>query len=1174
MNVAMRVSQAATDDGGGDEADGAGEPGDSPDSDVSDGMLKQMKNASNTEKVRLPLQRQSEELPTPRSGAKSSCRVFALRFVSVILQVLSSSDQGASGATDDEVIEPPDEFLSPPAEFNDRSCSAQPPPPPTAVSLAEGHLSMSTSSEMTDSMFERNISNEAQGICGILENCESSESDEPVIGKEDVEATKEDVFEEEFVPEEASEQDEELDITQETLPDMGISIISTNSTVSTPDGESGQQQLEDLITGAHGCVKTPADEVKDIVPGQELEDEQNEEPVEDECNFSVEEERALEENANLILAEISNLSMDLSASTISDDLLEQETISLLSNTDYNSDTASEVSVSLSCSSKTMSDRGEISSSNPPSAGSSAHSTPQRKQGRPRILKPGDQSAVKPQVNEEAAKAVRGKRKPLYPGARSVSASPKRPGVNSTTSPRPVTRPPPKPVTPGQHKARNTTPTKPGVSPLVGKTPPKGPARASSAGQNSANKPLTTVKSRSSSANASTSSTDKNKSSPASSGIGQRTQTAIYRPASGNKGKTSEKKTNQSKSSQDEVKVVERPKPPIKQGTFTMESPTQNENIPSVSHDTNIQSSKLEQQNGKKRLSAVSSSSSRSSAELKYSNDSQEKLSDAVKLLEKRSSAASPVPAEDTEPKAVLAVSKAGSNSSISKMAGKTGPNKIGGGSRTSSGSSLNKSGASSAASLNKTSSGSSIKTSSKSSLNTSDSQSSLRKSGSDRSSTPPRKVSSGSNASGGSSIPPPNKKAAKKPAAVSRIASLWKKSDNSQKASDKMDIKTAKSSSKTEDKTKTVKSSIKSPKAGKRSLMPFKSNKNNSAKNEKKQQQQPKQEPSARLTRSGTYDKLPTNPTEAEKLDVAEQEDGVPGATAKDHVWRRTYTISDDRDEAAVVDVLADGSVEAGAVTAGHPPPSVRWRRHASESSANLGEQPEQVAEWRRTASTSESSPTDYSERTMVQFDGVWVRRDDSRIPTAGKPGAPRSGIPTKLPVPGKGQVPQKKGAQLNVESGCSSSSSKPVQLPVAGKPQVLDIKSPTSSGAPAAIVAPFNYTPSPTTQTQQGQGVQTVKPLEEPRSGVAEMAPAKPPMDLPLKPQYTAAPSTAAPSAQPPAASSSPPTKHMTKTEMLLERRRRSYLNSLQQKAEAASSSKEELDDKDKSSSCLVTTV
>ena len=393
---------------------------------------------------------------------------------------------------------------------------------------------MSTSSEMTASMFERNISNEADGICGILENCESSESDGPIIGKEDVEATKEDVFQDEQVDEEdVDEEDNFLDITQETMPEMGASMIS-NSTASTPEGENAPQRL---ITGAHGCVKTPVDEAKCVVP--EIDENDQTEPTDEdnefETNISLEEERALEENANLILAEISNLSMELSTSTISDGLLEQETISLVSNTDYNSDTASEVSVSFSCSSKTMSDRGEISSSNTPSAASSAHSTPQKKPGRPRILKPGEESARKPPVPEETVEAIRGKRKALYPGARTVSGSPKRPGVGSTTVPNPVNRAPLKPITPGQHKARNTTPTRPGLSPLVGKTPPKTPPRASSVGQRPSNRQTTTVKGRSSSAGATTSTSDKNKSN--TPGLGKRTVTAIYRPNAGTKAKT-------------------------------------------------------------------------------------------------------------------------------------------------------------------------------------------------------------------------------------------------------------------------------------------------------------------------------------------------------------------------------------------------------------------------------------------------------------------------------------------------------------------------------------------------------------------------------------------------------------------------------------------------------------
>ena len=1040
--------------------------------------------------------------------------------------------------------------------------------------MAEGPLSMSTSSEMTDSMFERNISNEAEGICGILEHCEGSESDEPIIAKEDVEATKEEVFDEEQENVDSVDEDENFfDITQETMPEMGVSIIS-NSTASTP-GENEPQRLENLITGAHGCVKTPVDEVKFFVPGEGESEQRNfndEDDTEFDTNISLEEERALEENANLILAEISNLSMELSASTISDDLLEQETISLVSNTDYNSDTASEVSVSLSCSSKTMSDRGEISSSNPPSAVSSAHSTPQKKPGRPRILKPGDQSAIKPPAPEESAKAIRGKRKALYPGARTVSASPKRPVVSSATPPRLVNRTPPKPITPGQHKARNTTPTRPGVSRLVGKTPPRTPPRAASVGQNLSSKPLTTVKSRSSSAGTLGTNSDKNKNAPVNTGIGQRTVTAIYRPNAGTKGKTSTqstgKKVKQEQKDTEESNVIERPKPPIKQGTFTKDSPSHSaENIPSVSSDTDTHTAKMDQ-NANKRLSTVSSSSNRSSAELKYSNDSQEKLSsitgtEVVKMREKRISSGSPPPRDscqfDTEPKTIHTVTKTASNSSLNKTPIKTGLSKIGTGSRTSSGTSLNKSATSSGNSLHKTSSGSSIRTSIKSSLNTSDG--SLRRGSTERTSTPPRKTSSSSNASA-SSIPTP-RKTGKKPA-VSRIASLWKKSDSSQKSSDKEDVKDAQKSENKKD----GKSGLKSPKSVKKSLMPFKSNKTDTSNAEKRR---------PALTRSGTYDKLPTNTTEAENLQENEEQPSTSGGgatAAKDNIWRRTFTISNDQEEAAVFEVLADGCVDTTTKVA-HSASPVTWRRHASESSADAGEHTEKVGEFRRTASTQEASPTDYSGRTMVQFDGVWVKRDESKIPTPGKsaiPGPTRASGASKLPIGKKShgspsQLPVKRNIQATSEGNTCS---KPVQLPITNKPQALDIKSPTNSGAPAAIVPPFNYTPSPTAHNQQ----QVKQQNDDPKLEVVDNIPLKPPTDLPVKPQYIAAPAPSVMSAasQQAQSSSSPPTKHLTKTEMLLERRRRSYLNSLQ-KAEGPSKEDSE-EKKNKSASCLVTTV
>ena len=212
----------------------------------------------------------------------------------------------------------------------------------------------------------------------------------------------------------------------------------------------------------------------------------------------------------------------------------------------------------------------------------------------------------------------------------------------------------------------------------------------------------------------------------------------------------------------------------------------------------------------------------------------------------------------------------------------------------------------------------------------------------------------------------------------------------------------------------------------------------------------------------------------------------------------------------------------------------------------------------------------------MVQFDGVWVKRDESKIPTPGKSGIPaptRASGASKLPIGKKSHgspshLPVKRNPQATLEGHTCS---KPVQLPVTNKPQALDIKSPTSSGAPAAIVPPFNYTPSPTAHNQQQVAQQIKQQNEESKVEVVDSIPLKPPTDLPVKPQYIAAPSvtnTASQQSQP-----SPPTKHLTKTEMLLERRRRSYLNSLQ-KAEGGSTKEDSEDKKNKSASCLVTTV
>ena len=117
-------------------------------------------------------------------------------------------------------------------------------------------------------------------------------------------------------------------------------------------------------------------------------------------DMNSEDEMALEHNASLVVTELINKTMTVSAiSNVEEDrFIENETLSLVSN-DYMSDTASELS---ELSEGTLNSEGQSPS-----------------QRRPKILKPGDKSDM-PQ-DEENNKVVKGKRKPLY-SSKSVSSA--------------------------------------------------------------------------------------------------------------------------------------------------------------------------------------------------------------------------------------------------------------------------------------------------------------------------------------------------------------------------------------------------------------------------------------------------------------------------------------------------------------------------------------------------------------------------------------------------------------------------------------------------------------------------------------------------------------------------------------------------------------------------------
>ncbi|KAK3578393.1 hypothetical protein CHS0354_025487 [Potamilus streckersoni] len=135
-----------------------------------------------------------------------------------------------------------------------------------------------------------------------------------------------------------------------------------------------------------------------------------------EVEMSLEDQRALEQNANIIVSELQiNRTMTISGSTVDEDnFIENETLSLVSN-DYMSDTASEASITWSLSTDRTSEMSEIIISN------SNCSSPSLR--RPRILKPGEKSII-PKEMECDGKGIRGKRKPLYSRSASSPSSPR------------------------------------------------------------------------------------------------------------------------------------------------------------------------------------------------------------------------------------------------------------------------------------------------------------------------------------------------------------------------------------------------------------------------------------------------------------------------------------------------------------------------------------------------------------------------------------------------------------------------------------------------------------------------------------------------------------------------------------------------------------------------------
>ena len=990
------------------------------------------------------------------------------------------------------------------------------------------------STELHDcDMIASAIFREASQIAEGLEAVDSDMEEASIVDKEEVEATKEG---------RRLSEDGQLDITAETLPEMGSSLFQSG--IRLP-GTPGTPGLHSNITVRNSTEVSAENSLLDHT----LSDLKQHVADDSLAEMSPEEASALEENANIILSELSGC--EIMESGHSDDMfIENETISLVSN-DYTSDTASEVSVSMSCSSHTMSDHNsDISSA------TFTISTPPEP-ARPRIVKPGQKPAVK---SEEEAKAIRGKRKSVHsfrpnmppPKPPGAHTAPKTPNVRASIKPAgaagkpgpgaakatPV-KPPVVKSGPGKPPVTKTTATKPSAAKpipakgLATKTPAnkalaakapatKAPASKAPVTKGPAGKPPPTPK------NSQQTRANLGKPPPKPSGItppragptkkispdgttaAQTKAAAAKKPATKIAPRVSVggavKTSAAVKPSKEEIS---RPKPPIKQGTFTKESPTEG-----LAEAASKEGSPVD--------TVSASSSNRSSAELKYCADSQEKLASASSNSpvsppeEQGTSEASPA----EEPVAVTAATRAGRALSLGKRptGGKAKPvavpkvpslaskDKQGSSGSLSSQSSLNKSNTSlnrsnnslnrSNGSLNKVSTFKVpakpvMRKTSEPNIKKSESQSSLKKSEVPSRPGPPTnprrsslpmaagspvanklalaKAKSATMPQGKQPAMAPNVKGTGKKTAPSkgrivpsRIANLWKKDDSSSDDS-KSD--------------KAINAGA-SKKPARKSLLPSRSP---TAKSKTRKQSLPAELPSSSgdgLKRSSTYDKLDSDcAEETPSQPPADTEE--PPASPNKTLWRRTYTIENEEELSVADDLVIDDTPQ-------------------KEATMGEGEAP-----------------------ALPLTNGVWIKAGDSSPPSsqaerASKPDSVHT-TPTKSAIPvGKPATPPSNMSTFK---------------PLASSPtsRNSDIRSPAAN---AAIVAPFNYTPSPTSNS--------------------------PPTEVSLKNSVNKSPlkSTA----------NSPTKAPQTKTEMLLARRRRSYLNSLK--------SEESEDEEAKKKACIITTV
>ncbi|OWF52755.1 adenomatous polyposis coli homolog [Mizuhopecten yessoensis] len=481
-------------------------------------------------------------------------------------------------------------------------------------------------------------------------------------------------------------------------------------------------------------------------------------------------ERALEINASLIVNEIQ--SRQMIGSAVDDDMfIENETLSLVS-CDYTSDTASEVSGTWSAHSEnysesTMSQTDQSENSN---AG-------------PRILKPGSKPSSKHVVQDDA-KAVRGRRKPLYsPRANMTAPTPK-----ST---------PNRQVSSTSRNGQRPTPNISNKSPSTAKGTEATNSRRKAPNQKTHPQASSTP----------------TKVAPVVSGNSQRSK--IGKPSPPERKSTtvltSQRQQISNKNSPSRLPMAsqnrkgsstDRPKPPVKQGTFTKE-PT-GVNAPRISDSesasdtwskalgnynftdsTSPEAAKENTQPGVRRLQAPSSipTKNRSNSGGNTAN-SRNGTPNGKPTTRVSSNLSKPSGSNLRKTNSGSSLTKTGSGSSLSKTGSGSSLTKTGSGSslsKTGSGASLNKYG--SGASLNKSSSGASLnkggsnpnlrKFGSKGELRKSDSNASLKNNS--RPSTPVGRKNS---------APAPmashkteQKTTPGKKQVNSKVASLWRKDD-------------------------------------------------------------------------------------------------------------------------------------------------------------------------------------------------------------------------------------------------------------------------------------------------------------------------------------------------------------------------------------------------------------